>query len=201
MEDTKKEVVLRVKAGRDPDYVKKVAGAIGWQLRERGCCKARAVKSEAVNTSIKAVAIVNDRVSRAGMTFEIELFFSPADPGKERSSTAIEMVIHEHDGSSQPEDTVNYKVSGKTDDREENAKKLAGAIAVQARKDKVVRLRCIGPTAVYKAVLASCMAKGYIYPNGFSSSIVPKWASFKPEEGNHPVSLLEIDFCSKKLET
>ena len=38
------EVILRVSSNKEPTYVKKVAGAVGWQLREKGCCKARAVK-------------------------------------------------------------------------------------------------------------------------------------------------------------
>jgi stage V sporulation protein SpoVS len=96
-----------------------------------------------------------------------------------------------------PTDFIEYKVSGKPE--EENiASKLAGAIAAPVRDGKGVKMRCIGPSAVYRAVLACTIAKGYIYPNGLEAIVVPTWDSIQQPAGN-PISLIQIEFWGKKL--
>jgi stage V sporulation protein SpoVS len=197
----KEEVILRISSKKDSSYVKKVAGAISWQLRENGYCKARAVKADAVNTAIKAVAIVNDRVSQAGMAFVLDLFFSPADSGKQKNaSTAIEIMIHELDEeeSSRPDEFVEYKVSGKKNDTDAS-KRLAVAISSRSNEKTGVRLRCIGPTSVYCAIKACCLAKGYVYPNGLQSIVVPLWSKLILPDDSIPVSFIQIDFWTRKL--
>lgn len=194
MDDTK-YVVLRVSSTKNPDYVKKVAGAISWQLRDNGFCKMRAVKTDAVNNAIKALAIVNQRVSRAGLKFAMNVTFRAADGNRE--STAIEMTINEV-SSARPEEFVEYKVSGKIEDTDV-ATRLAGAIAIPVRQNKYVRLRCIGPSAVYRAITACCIAKGYVYANGLNAMMVPSWSSLPSEDPDKPVSLIQIDFWADKL--
>lgn len=212
------EVVLRIASKKGPEYVKDIAGAMGWQLRENGYCKARAIRANAVNTAIKAVSIVNGRTSWAGMSFGVDLSFSPADSGRDppaevdehelepeqkengqpatKPSTAIEIHVHECNTSNKPADVVEYKVSGKyaRDNNDKSASKLASAISATSIKGKVVRLRCIGPSAVYRAILACCIAKGNVYSNGLESRVVPTWATLKGTDGSSSISLLQIDF-------
>ena len=196
----KDEVVLRISSNKDSSYVKRVAGAVGWQLREKGYCKVRAVKADAVNTAIKAVAITNERVAQAGMTFAIDLFFSAADSGKQKNaSTVVEMVIHElEDGSSRPGDFVDYRVSGNCSNAKP-AKRLAEAISHRVDEKTGVRLRCIGPTAVYHAVKACCLAKGMVYSNGLQAVVVPTWSNFKPSEQEPVVKFILLDFWTRKF--
>ena len=63
MSDNEK-VLLKVSASPEEGYCKKVAGAITWRLREVGYCRLRAIKAEAMNSAIKAMAIVNARLAK-----------------------------------------------------------------------------------------------------------------------------------------
>lgn len=193
MPENIEEVILRVKSKKDPGYAKIVAGAMTWQLREKGFFKVRAVKADAVNTAVKAIAIVNQRIIPI-VTLSMDLCF--ADTGGDKDVTAIAMTVSDADGA-RPEAFVDYKVSGRAE--EENiASKLAGAIAVPVRAGNGVRMRCIGPNAVYRAILACTIAKGYVYPNGIESIVVPTWGSFiQPDKG--PISLIQIEFWGKKV--
>lgn len=193
-------VVLRVSASKEPGYVKRVAGAISWQLRDKGFCKLRAVKVDAVNTATKAVAIINQRVSQAGLKFAIDLVFSPADSDGNQTSTAIEMTVQDT-ANARPGEFVEYKVSGQKNSGDVVAK-LAGAIAAPVRQGKGVALRCIGPAAVYRAVTACCVSKGYIYTNGLDAVVVPTWDSLPSDrEEKKTVSLLQIEFWGEKNQT
>jgi len=165
------DVVLKVSSRQDPGYAKMVAGAMSWRLREDGCFRLRAVKTDAVNTSIKAIAIVNQRVMPVGVTLTIDLNFAECEKGKE--ATAIAMSVHEvcHP---RPSEFIEYKVSGRKDGEDLTAK-LAGALAAPAREGKGVKMRCIGPGAVYRAIMASTIARGYIFPNSLEAIVVPTW--------------------------
>lgn len=190
------EVVLKITSSKEPGYVKSVAGAMGWVLREKGYCKARAVKMDAVNTAIKSVAIVNQRVAQAGgLVFEIDLFFSPAENDTGMPSTAIAMTVQATEAP-RPEQFVEYKVSGKKESDDSLIARLAGAIATPVREGKGVKLRCIGPSAVYRAVMAATIAKGHIYPNGLASVVVPQWATIVDE--GKAISLIELEFWGRK---
>ncbi len=193
------EVILKVSANKDAGYAKKVAGAMSWRLREEGFCKARAVKQDAVNSATKALAICNQRVLAAGVTFYMELFFSKAENPEGKFATAIEMTIQEND-CIRPEEFVEYKVAGKQDTDKNAPMKLAEAIAAPAREGKGVSMKCIGPSAVYKGVLASTIARGLIYPNGFESIVIPSWTSLPQEDPNlAPISLINLEFWGKKI--
>lgn len=198
--DEQQEVVLRVSAKKDAGYAKKVAGAMSWRLREEGFCKARAVKQDAVNSATKALAICNQRVSEAGIVFFMELFFSKAENTDGKFATAIEMTIQEND-SPRPAEFVEYKVSGKQDT--DNAPmKLAEAIAAPARDGKGVSMKCIGPAAVYRGILASTIARGLVFPNGYDSVVIPTWDSLPQEDETlPPISLIKLEFWGKKIST
>ena len=199
-----KDIILRIASSKDQDYAKKVAGAIGWRLREQGLCKVRAIKMTAVNTAVKALAIVNQRIEQANMTMGIDPFFGEVNDGKdEENSTAIVMTIREVqiDGT---KEIIEYKVSGKqevgTATDSDLATKLAGAIAGAVRQGKTVRMRCIGPASVYRAIYAATIAKGFIYPNGYESMIIPTWTTMPSiVEGGPLISLLQLDFIGSKI--
>lgn len=194
---TPEGVILKVSACKDPGYVKRVAGAIGWQMRDHGTCKMRAVKMDAVNTSVKAIAIINHRVSQAGVVLSMNLFFSQAEGVKADGATAISMNLEDVGELPRPEKIVEYRVSGKKED-ENIVTRLSSAVSAQAKEGVLVRMRCIGPTAVYRGVLAATVAKGQIYPNGLLAVVVPSWDSMT-EEGKPTVSLLNLDFWGKRI--
>jgi stage V sporulation protein SpoVS len=198
------EVVLKIRSCKDAKYTRKVAGAMSWQLREKGYCKTRAVKMDAINTATKAVAIVNQWLASAGLTMSMDPIFTPvenANPGSPEgtgeNATAIALMIEDASDLTRPGEFLEYRVSGKDD--ENGVPKLAGAIAVPIRQGKGIRLSCIGPSAVYRAVRACTVAKGYVYPNGLKAIIVPTWGSLSVE-GKGPISLIKIDFWTVPIE-
>lgn len=193
------DVTLKVSSKQEPGYAKKVAGAVAWRLRETGFCKIRAVKSDAVNTAVKSVAIVNQRLSSAGFQFCISPIFDKITDSKEEA-TAVEMLIKEAP-SNAPTESVEYKVSGKSSEPDAETK-LAGAISVPAREGKTVHLRCIGPSSVYRGIYAATIAKGHIYQNGFEAIIIPTWISMPaPDENSQPISLIQLEFWGHKITT
>lgn len=189
------EIILKISAKRDAGYAKRVAGAMTWRLQEKGFFKARAVKQDAVNTAVKAIAICNQRVAPADVTLYMQLFLRPASNNDGKSATAIEMTVQETD-TPRPEKFVEYKVSGK--DEKNGPQKLAEAIAGPARDGTGISMKCIGPAAVYRAILASTMARGLIFPNGFDAIVVPSWETIKKAD-DKVISLIKLDFWSKKI--
>jgi len=194
--DIKEEIILKVSSSKAPGYAKRVAGAMLWQLREHGFVKVRAVKRDAVNSAVKALAICNQRVASANILFGMELFFSKTEKQDVRLATAIEILIQETDIKNGKE-FVEYRVSGKEENDRTSALKLAEAIAVPVKEGKGVSLKCIGGVAVYKAILASTIARGLIYTNGMQAFVIPSWESVL-REGGSPISLLRLDFAGKK---
>jgi stage V sporulation protein SpoVS len=141
-----------------------------------------------VNTAIKAVAIVNQRVSAAGVTLGVDLLFAKA----EQTSMAVAMTIQEVTHA-RPAEFLEYRVSGRSDgDDKVLINKLAGAMASPVREQKGVRLRCIGASAVYRAIMACATAKGFICPNGLEAVVVPSWDTIG-QDGKE-VSLIQVDF-------
>jgi stage V sporulation protein SpoVS len=189
------EVVLRVSGGkRGQNSTKRLASAICWRLREVGFAKMRAVKAEAVSAAIKSVAVANQKVSKADIDLSMDPILTTVSDEESTSdgSQAIEMTIQASVGE-RPEEFSEYKVSGRADDGlEEAANKLAGAIASLIREGGGARLRCIGPSALYKAINAIVVGKGYLHTNGIAMQAVPTWASL-PRENDTPISLIQID--------
>jgi stage V sporulation protein SpoVS len=188
------EIILRISSNAAPDYVKKVAGAMGWQLRENGMFKVRAVKTQAVNIATKAIAICNQRVSQAGVVLCVEPVFGKADDADDKSVTALEMVVQETIYPC-PDKFLEYRVSGRKCDNKISPK-LAEALAAPVRDGKGVEMKCIGPSAVYRAMLASTIARGLLFPNGMDAVIVPVWDSI-PRENAPPLSMIKIRFWGK----
>jgi len=203
-EAKQEEVVLKIRSCKDAKYTRKVAGAMSWQLREKGYCRARAVKMDAINTATKAVAIVNQWLASAGLTMSMDPIFTPVENAKPENpegtgehATAIALMIEDASDLARPGEFLEYRVSGKND--EEGVSKLAGAIAVPIRQGKGIRLSCIGPSAVYRAVKACTVAKGYVYPNGLKAVIVPAWGNLCSEDKD-PISLIKIDFWAVPID-
>ena len=197
MPDNNQNVLLKVSASQEEGYCKKVAGAISWRLRESGFCRLRAIKAEAINSAIKALAIVNGRLSKEQdkkIVFCFDPLFENIKDVSGKSSLAISMKITEvFDDESPPKEFAEYKVSSKQDDDHEN--KLAGAIAAPVREGKGVRMRCIGKLSIYKCIYSCVLAKGYLYSYGLGTVMVPSWhtiQSDKSETGH--ISALQIDF-------
>lgn len=74
---------LRVAALSQP---KKVAGAIAGQLRDTGCAELHAVGPEAVNQTVKSVALAKSYLVGEGTSFDIAIDFMMVDiNGAERN--------------------------------------------------------------------------------------------------------------------
>lgn len=63
---------LRVAAGSVP---KRVAGAIAGQIREIGCAELHAVGPEAVNQTVKSIALSKSYLSSEGVLLDIDIDF------------------------------------------------------------------------------------------------------------------------------
>lgn len=194
MSEKKENIVLKISASHEEGYCKKVAGAISWRLRESGFCRLRAIKAEAVNSAIKALAIINGRLSREDkkIVFCIDPIFENIKDESGKTSLAVSMKITEvFENETPPNDFVEYKVSSKRDDHEN---KLAGAIVAPVRDGKGVRMRCIGKLATYKCLYSSIIAKGTMYSYGVGVIMVPTWhtiQSDKSETGQ--ISAIQLD--------
>lgn len=188
---SEEDVVLKICASKEPGYTKKVASAIGWRLRDVGFCKMRSVKEASTNTAIKAIAICNQRVALAEVVLGMDLSFSRVS-----EATAIEILV-EDVGQGRPEKTVEFRVSGKNVGDSLNGK-LAEAISQSCLDGNRVSMKCIGPAAVYRAIIASTLAKGVIFSNGLSAIVVPTWSSLPSEVPGKEISLISIDFWGLK---
>ena len=186
-------VILKIGSNKAPDYARRVAGAMTWQLREHGMFRARAVKSRAVSVAVSSIATCNKRVAAAGVVLSVEPSFSATE---EARSNAIEMVVKESE-SERPAEMLEYKVSGKRRYDKNLAVKLAEALAVPARGGKGIVMKCIGAAAAYRAMLGATMARGLIYPNGMDAVVVPFWETIIEENGSN-TSVLLLEFWPKK---
>lgn len=195
--ESDEEIILKVSSSRDKGYSKKVAAAMGWRLREVGYCRARAIKDMAVSTTIKAIAITNERVRSAGVKFGISPTFDKAEAVDDPAAVTISVLI-EAVNEDPPSAFVECKVSGKADDEGAHAaaSRLAGAIIGMTSGGKGVSLKCVGPEAVYRAAMACVMARSQAYGNGMDSVIVPSWETAETSSGK--LSLIRIDFWSVK---
>lgn len=194
--ESEEEVILKVSSSKDKGYSKKVAAAMGWRLREVGYCQARAIQAMAVNSTIKAVAITNERVRQAGIKFGIAPTFDKATAADDPSAVAISVMIEAVTEYS-PGTLIGCKVSGKEDLGDHaSAVRLSGAITGITSGGKGVSLKCVGPKAVYRAVMASVMARSQAYGNGMDSVIVPTWETVETSSGK--LSLIRIDFWNVK---
>jgi len=196
--ENEEEVILKVSSSKEKGYSKKVASAMGWRLREVGYCRARAIQAVAVNSMIKAVAITNERVKSAGIKFGIAPVFGKAEATDDPLAVAISIMI-EAVANDPPKALNECKVSGKKDEGDhEAATRLSKAVIGMSSTGGMVSMKCIGPEAVYRAVLASVMARSNAYANGMEAMIVPSWETAETKSGK--TSLIRIDFWLVKGE-
>lgn len=92
---------LRVAAVSLP---KKVAGAIAGQLRDSGCAELHAVGPEAVNQSVKSIALAKSYLLGDGIALDVEIDFMMVDiNGTERNG--IRFCVRRR-GAVQPTDSA-----------------------------------------------------------------------------------------------
>ena len=195
--ETDESVTLKVKGSKEPDYPKRVANAICWQLRDHGVCQMRAVKDEAVAASIKAIAMANKKVEPAGVVLSFDAVFSSLESSEGTSPTVLVFTVQEV--VAQAGEKVEYKVSAKNHEDEKEVAKLAGAVAAMIRKNTNVVLRCVGPYAIYKSVRAIVIAKGFVFANGILLESIPSWLTLHGEgKDGGDISVLAIEVRSRK---
>jgi len=195
------DVVLKVSGSkRGQEYTKSVANAICWRLRDAGFCKACAVKMDAVNTAIKAIATTNKKVQKAGVVLSVDLSLADVPAKEGEPLKGVSMTIQETP-IPKPAQFVEYKVSGKGDGLEELAVKLAYSVASLIRQGKGVKLRCLGPASVYKAVLAVITAKKGLLGERTELAAVPEWSSLTKAGSSETVSLIVIHLWGGKQGT
>jgi stage V sporulation protein SpoVS len=182
-------VVLKIKGSDEPGHTKKVSSAMAWLLRENGYFVGRAIKQKAINQAIKSVAALNQQIAKANVVLSLDLSFKQTEDGL----PAVEFVASEAP-EERPTEFKEYKISSK-DIGDKAIAKLATAMALPCKENKGVRLSCIGPASVYKAVVSSIVAKGYIYANGLESVFIPNWKTIGEDK---KVSLISIEFFGKK---
>ena len=81
---SQQSTTIKIRRRQGTEYVKSVAGAIGWQLREFGFCKIRAAGAVAVHVGVKAVAINNRRLQAAGVTLGFDACHVPLEGAANR---------------------------------------------------------------------------------------------------------------------
>jgi stage V sporulation protein SpoVS len=161
-----------------------VAAAMGWQLRDYGYCVARASGVDAVNTTMKAVAICNHRTQAVNVTLCVEAELDRIEPGK--PDMAVQMTIHEVD-SQRPTKMRPYRISGQGN----SDNKLVQSLLRSIQTGDGVSMNCIGPSAVYRAVLAFVNIRLMLLPK-IETVMVPLWESIL-DKNQTPLSLIRLD--------
>jgi stage V sporulation protein SpoVS len=180
--------ILKIGAGKDPGYAKRVAGAMTWQLRERGMFLVRAVKSRAVSIAVSSVATCNKRISAANVVLGIEPSFFET----ERKTMAIEMLVKEVDPE-RPAEILEYRVSGKRRHDRSLTEKLSQALLGPVLHGKGIAMKCIGSVATCRAIEAVVMARGALNQE---TVLVPFWETIIEEDGSN-TSVLSLEFWAR----
>ena len=189
-------VVLKIRSHGPPDpkgrpYSKRVAAAMGWQLRDYGYCVARASGVEAVSTAMKAVAICNHRTQAVSVTLCVEAELDRIEPGK--PDMVVQMTIHEVDFQ-KPEKMRPYRISGQGD----LDNKLVQSLLRPIHAGDGISMSCIGPNAVYRATLAFINARSMLLPQ-IQAVMVPTWESIL-DKNQTPLSLIRLDVWGHPFE-
>jgi stage V sporulation protein SpoVS len=183
VEETNLENCLKVKAD-PPDissedrkkYVKALAGAISHSLRAKGEINVRGFGNGAIGKAAKALAIARSYVK----VQNLDLGCSPGFIATKINGTSLtglnfvtfaspripdikDIDINECKG------VLRVQADGKdisVEDRKNNVKKLASAIAYSLTKHKIIAVRCFGNGAIGKAAKALAIARGHIGVTG-----------------------------------
>lgn len=172
MSEQNTSTTLKISGKPGKEYVKKVAGAIGWQLREFGFCKFRAAGVLAVHVGIKASAINNRRLHAAGVTLGFEASHSELglqNKNKKDLTYVTEILIAEVTHA-RPGAFHEFRISSEGD-----PENLGRAISSKIKNNYGCRLKCIGAQTVYNAVEGLIRAKGELFENGLRVTTVPYW--------------------------
>lgn len=155
--------------------VKKLAGAISHGLRVNGEINARAFGDPQIGKAAKALAIAKTFILE---THNLKLSFSPAyinieEDGNKFTGISFCAFASPDDEDETPLEDIESVLLVKGDPRDldyrkknENVKKLAGAIAHCIEENGECVVRCIGSAAIGKASKALAMARGFIATKG-----------------------------------
>ena len=156
--------------------VKKLAGAISHSLRARGEINIRCFGSAAIGKAAKALAIARRYVSVQNLQLDCSPAFITTKIGdSELTGICFIAFASEKATDSKPIEIENCKsvLMVKADpkdiapeDRKNNVKKLAGAIAHALEENKEVIIRCFGNATIGKASKAMAIARGYVAVTG-----------------------------------
>jgi stage V sporulation protein S len=183
--DDDKETPKALKVKADPQdispderkkNVKKLAGAISHSLRRKGEINIRCFGNAAIGKAAKALAIARNYIDIQSLQLEC----SPAFITTKMGDTILTGISFCTFASNKPEDIQPFDIDQcksvlmvkadpkdvSADDRKDNVKKLAGAIAHALEENKEVVIRCFGNATIGKASKALAIARGYVATTG-----------------------------------
>jgi len=182
-------VVLRINDGCAPSpdgrpYAKRLAAAMGWQLRDYGYCVARAAGIAAVGNAVKAIAICNHRTKTAEVTLCVE---AALDRIEENKPVVVQMTIREVDFPP-PKKMRTYRIAGQSD-KDLDLNKLVQSLLRPLQAEEGISMHCLGPKAIYRATLAFITTRTLVQNE---LVMIPTWESVLDKK-KIPVSLIRLD--------
>ena len=177
------ETVTDLKVKADPPDVssedrkkniKKLAGAVSHSLRANGEINVRCFGNASIGKAAKAIAIARSYVE----TSDLQLSCAPAFITTKMGDNELTGISFCTFASKKEDEVVDVeKVKSvlmvKSDDRDvspedrkNNVKKLAGAIAHSLEENKECVVRCFGNATMGKAAKAIAIARGYVANTG-----------------------------------
>jgi len=156
--------------------VKKLAGAISHSLRRNGEINVRCFGNAAIGKAAKAIAIARNYIDVQSLQLECSPAFITTTMG-DSELTGISFCTfasNKIDGDEEVNiDNCQSVLMVKADsrdisgeERKNNVKKLAGAIAHALEENKEVVIRCFGNATIGKAAKALAIARGYTATRG-----------------------------------
>lgn len=175
--------IVELKVSADPEdithdqrkrNVKKLAGAISHSLRQNGEVNIRCFGNSSIGKASKAIAISQGYIKENDLQLSFSPAFINADIGG-KTRTGISFCTFASQGEDEfgEFDKVNQVMLVKADEegldvneRNENVKRLAGAIAHALAEDGECFIRCFGNGTIGKACRALAMARGFVAQTG-----------------------------------
>lgn len=156
--------------------VKKLAGAISHSLRSRGEINVRCFGSAAIGKAAKALAIAKSYIGVQELQLECSPAFITTKMGEnELTGICFVAFASSKDPELKPVDLDKCKTILKVkadpkdispEERRDNVKRLAGAIAHSIEENKEVVIRCFGNSTIGKAAKALAIARGLTATRG-----------------------------------
>ena len=181
--ETKPEKVLDLKVKADaPDIspderkrnVKKLAGAVSHSLRANGEINVRCFGSASIGKASKAIAIARSYVETSDLQLSCAPAFITTKIGENELTGISFCTFATKKEDSVPdiekiESVLMVKADGRdisAEERKDNVKKLAGAIAKKLEENKECVVRCFGNATIGKAAKALAIARGHTATRG-----------------------------------